>query len=378
MSSPLRIEKQEPAEPAPAVKAKRRVPRKVVVLTILALLVVVGGILGYRTIVFYEHHATTDDAQIDSHIDPVLPRVSGYVAEVLVKDNQPVRAGDVLVRIDPRDLQAKLDQEQAALLNAEAAVAVARAAVAGTQANVASARAKASSSQADLAAARTRQQQTAADLARYKALYAKEEVSQQQYDAASAAADAARAAVEAAGATAQSSRANIEAMSAQLAAAQRQVEAAEAQVAQHRATLEAARLQLSYAVVTAPVSGIVSKKAVEVGQFVQAGQPLLAVVQGHDTWVTANFKETQLAKMHPGQPVEIEVDAYPGRTFHGRVESLAAATGARFSLLPPDNATGNFTKVVQRVPVKIVFTDEPDTSRPLRVGMNVSVVVDVG
>src|SRR5262245_16898494 len=205
MSSPLRIEKQKAAEPAPAATPRRQVPRKVVVLTILALLVIVGGLLGVRTVLFYKHHATTDDAQIDSHIDPVLPRVSGYVAEVLVKDNQPARAGDVLVRIDPRDLQAKVDQEQAALLNAEAAVAVARAAVAGTQANVASARAKASSSQADLAAARTRQQQTAADLSRYQALYAKEEVSQQQYDAANAAADAARAAVEAAGATSQSS-----------------------------------------------------------------------------------------------------------------------------------------------------------------------------
>jgi membrane fusion protein (multidrug efflux system) len=281
------------------------------------------------------------------------------------------------VRIDPADLQAKVDQEQASLLNAQAAVSVAQAALAGTRATLAGTRAKATGSQADVAAARTRQEQAAADLARYTALWKKEEISQQQYDAARAAADSARAAADAARATAAAAGSTSEAAAAQIDAASRQIAAAEAQVAQHKAALEAAKLQLSYAVVTAPTSGVVSKKAVEVGQFVQAGQPLLAIVQGHDAWVSANFKETQLAKMHPGQQAEIEVDAYPGHTFHGRIESLAAATGARFSLLPPDNATGNFTKVVQRVPVKIVFTDAPDPKRPLRVGMNVAVVVNL-
>jgi membrane fusion protein (multidrug efflux system) len=349
-----------------------------VVLAVLALLAIAGGAFGLRTYLFYQHHATTDDAQIDGHIDPVLPRVSGYVSAVLVKENQHVNKGDLLVRIDPSDLQAKVDQEQAALLNAEAAVAVAQSAVASSRATLASSRAKATGNQADVAAARTRQQQAAADLARYQALWSKEEISQQQYDAARTAFDAARAAADAASATAASARANAESAAAQIQAAEQQVAAAQAQVAQHRATLEAARLQLSYATITAPVSGIVSRKSVEVGQLVQVGQPLLAIVQGHDTWVTANFKETQLSRMRPGQTAEIEVDAYPGVTFHGRVESLAAATGARFSLLPPDNATGNFTKVVQRVPVKIVFTDPPDPNRPLRVGMNVSVVVDFG
>jgi len=378
MSSPLRVEKSaEAPEPEPAPEPKKRGTRRIVVLTILALLVIAGGIFGFRTFVFYSHHATTDDAQVDGHIDPVLARVPGYVTEVLVQDNQPVKAGDVLVRIDPRDLQAKVDQEQAALINAQAAVSVAQANVANTRAAQASSRAKAASSQADVSAARTRQEQTAADLARYKTLADKEEISRQQYDAARAAADSARASAEAARSTAEASRSTADAAAAQIEAAQRQVAAAQASVAQHQATLEAAKLQISYAVVTAPVSGIVSKKAVEVGQFVQAGQPLLAIVQGTDTWVSANFKETQLAKMHPGQTAEIEVDAYPGHTFHGRVESLAAATGARFSLLPPDNATGNFTKVVQRVPVKIVFTDPSDPNRPLRVGMNVSVVVNL-
>ncbi|HTG34786.1 MAG TPA: HlyD family secretion protein [Thermoanaerobaculia bacterium] len=380
MSSPLRVEKSEPAEAAPANAPgrKRGGVRRIVILSVLAILILVGGVWGFQTVVFYKHHATTDDAQIDGNINPVLPRVSGYVQEVLVKDNQVVHPGDVLVRIDPADLQAKVDQEQAALLSAEAAVSVAEAAVAGARSTVVGSQATVASNQADVTAARTRAEQTAADLARYKQLLSKEEISQQQYDAAKAAADSARAAAEAARATTESSRATVMSGGSQIEAATRQVAAAQAQVAQHRATLEAARLQLAYATLKAPVAGIVSKKAVEVGQFVQAGQPLLAIVQGNqDTWVSANFKETQLARMHPGQKAEIEVDAYPGVTFHGQVESLAAATGARFSLLPPDNATGNFTKVVQRVPVKIVFTDAPDPRHPLRVGMNVNATVNL-
>jgi membrane fusion protein, multidrug efflux system len=353
MSSPLKLEKtiERPVEkpvdrqpektapaPEPPVKAETKTKggaRKYIILAILAILLIVGGVMGYRTLVFYGHHETTDDAQLDGHINPILPRVSGYVEEVRVNENQTVKAGDLLVKIDTRDLQAKMDQDQAALANARAAVAVNR---------------------ANVVAARTRHEKDAADVQRYKALRDKEEISRQQFDAAVATA---------------------EASAAQLQATQEQVAAAEAQVKQRQADIESARLQLSYAVLTAPVSGIVAKKNVEVGQLVQAGQPLLAIVDGKDTWVTANFKETQLAKMRVGQPVDIEVDAYPGKTFHGRVESLSAATGARFSLLPPDNATGNFTKVVQRVPVKIVFTDPPDPQRPLRVGMNVSVVVNV-
>jgi membrane fusion protein (multidrug efflux system) len=381
MSSPLRVEKTAPAEASPASvpPPKRGGIKRIVILSVLAILILVGGIWGFRMIEFYGHHATTDDAQIDGNINPVLPRVSGYVTDVLVQDNQPVKPGDLLVKIDPSDLQAKVDQEQAAVLNAQAAVSVAQAAVAGARATAAGSQAKVASNQADVVAARTRAEQTAADLARYKTLVSKEEISQQQYDAARAAADSARASADAARATTESSRATVQSAAAQIEAATRQVAAAQASVAQHQATLEAARLQLSYVVIKAPVAGIVSKKNVEVGQFVQAGQPLLAIVQGNgEVWVSANFKETQLAKMHPGQTATIEVDAYPGVTFHGRVESLAAATGARFSLLPPDNATGNFTKVGQRVPVKIVFTDPPDPRHPLRVGMNVNATVNLG
>jgi membrane fusion protein (multidrug efflux system) len=319
------------AEPAP-----RRRRRKFIPWLIAALVVGAGIVYGVRTIAFYRHHAETDDAQIEGHIDPVLPRVSGYVTEIDVDDNQRVARGDVLLRIDTRDLQAKIETAQGALETARAQVAVAR---------------------ANVSAAETARGRATGDLTRYSALRQKQEISQQQYDAARAAADAA---------------------TAQRSAALQSVAAARAQVAQKQADLDLARLQLSYATVAAPSSGIVSKKNVEVGELVQAGQPLMAIVQDARVWVVANYKETQLRRMRVGQPVTFEVDAYPNHVFHGRVDSFAAATGAKFSLLPPDNATGNFTKVVQRSPVKIVPTDPPDPRFPLRAGMSVTTIVDLG
>jgi len=317
-------------EPAP-----RRGPRRFVPWIIFALVLGAGTFYGVRTVSFYRHHAETDDAQIEGHIDPVLPRVSGYVTEVRVDDNQRVSAGDVLLKIDTRDLEAKIQTAEGAVQNARAQVAVAR---------------------ANVAAAETARQRTAGDVARYAPLRKNEEISQQQFDAARSAADAA---------------------SAQRSAAAQSVTAAQGQVAQKQADLDLARLQLSYAVVAAPSSGIVSRKSVEVGELVQAGQPLMAIVQDASVWVVANYKETQLRRMRVGQTVTFEVDAYPKHDFHGRVDSFAAATGARFSLLPPDNATGNFTKVVQRIPVKIVPTDPPDARFPLRAGMSVTTIVNL-
>ena len=329
-TSPPALVKADGTEPQ---QRKKGGARRAIFLSILVLAVLAGVGFGIKEVTFYRHHAETDDAQIEGHIDPVLPKVSGYVTEVLVDDNQKVSAGQVIIKIDTRDLQAKGDTARAALENSRAKVAVAS---------------------ANVSSARTEAVRTANDLVRYGALRQKEEISQQQYDAAKAAADSTAAAVS---------------------AAERAVTAAQADAAQKKADLDYALLQLSYATVTAPASGLVAKKNVEVGQFVQAGQPLLAIVEDSETWVVANFKETQLKKMRVGQPVEIEVDAYPKQVFHGRVESLAPATGARFALLPPDNATGNFTKVVQRVPVKIVFTEPPDPSRPLRAGMSVNAIV---
>ncbi len=346
-------EKRETSQPAlkPVEPEKKEAPRVVgadgekvpaagrkgggrkIGLLLLVMAVLAGVGFGVKEVVFYRHHAETDDAQVEGHIDPVLPKVSGFVTQVLIRDNQKVEKGQLLLKIDTGDLQAKAETARAALENARAKVAVAR---------------------ANVSSARTQSVKAAADFARYAALRKKEEVSQQQYDAIRAAADSAAEAVT---------------------AAEQGVGAAQAEAGQKKADLDFAQLQLSYAEVLAPASGTVSKKNVEVGQFVQAGQPLLAIVEDVESWVVANFKETQLKKMRVGQPVEIEIDAYPKAIFHGKVESFSAATGAKFALLPPDNATGNFTKVVQRVPVKIVFTDPPDPARPLRAGMSVNAIV---
>ena len=324
----------KPAEAAPE-PARKGSTGKVVLLALLAIGLVAGGVYGWRTIHFYQAHVETDDAQVEAHIDPVIPKVAGYVREVLVDDNQRVRQGDRLLTIDDRDYRSRAATAEGELGNARAAVAVAK---------------------STMAAAQTNREKTAADLQRYAALRTKEEISQQQYDAAKAAADAAV---------------------AQVQADEAQVAAASAKVKQMEANLDFAKLQESYVAVAAPESGVVSRKNVEVGQYVQAGQPLLAIVSDGMPWVVANFKETQLKKMRVGQPVSIEVDAYPKYVFHGKVDSIAAATGAKFSLLPPDNATGNFTKVVQRVPVKIVLDGPADPVRPLRAGMSVTATVDV-
>jgi membrane fusion protein (multidrug efflux system) len=302
----------------------------------LGLLVAAGLVFAVQTIFFYLHHVETDDAQIEGHIDPVLARVAGYVADVMVSENQRVAAGQVLVRVDPRDFQSKVNQAQAALTSAQAAVAVAR---------------------ANVEASKSRREKTSTDLTRAATLFQQHVISPQEHDAARAAADAAE---------------------AEYQAAVRQVIAAEAQVAQRQADLDYAQLQLSYTTVVASAPGFVSKKSVEVGQFIEASQPLMAVVRDGDVWVVANFKETQLRKMRVGQAVTVKVDAYPGEVFSARVESIGFATGAKFALLPPDNATGNFVKVVQRIPIKIVLIGDPDPNHPLRVGMNVTAIVNVG
>ncbi len=329
------MEARAQAAAKPDSKPQRSRTRRIIAFGFLAVILIAGAVFAIRTVAFYKHHAETDDAQIEAHIDPVLPRISGYVTEVDVRDNEPVRSGQLLLRIDTRDLQAKAATALGAVQSAQAQVSVA---------------------QASVASAKTAGIKADQDLARYRALRQKEEISQQQFDAAKAAADAAKAQVD---------------------GAVQQVHAATAQVAQKQADLDWARLQLSYSTVAAPASGMISKKDVEVGQLVEAGQPLMAIVEGSEVWVVANFKETQLRRMRAGQRVDFTVDAYPKKVFAGRVESFAAATGARFSLLPPDNATGNFTKVIQRIPVKIVPTDPPDARYPLRAGMSVNAVVDI-
>jgi len=372
---------------------------------------------------FYFHNReSTDDAQVDGHITPVASKIYGRVAEVLVQDNEQVKAGQVLVKIDPRDYQASLDQAKAALALAESEAQSAGVDVPRTRENVASgtssadaqlagaeadmARAEATHDQArtaDLAWARANvdksranAQLAQADLARYSPLLAKGEISKQQYDAAKADAtasalkadqeklaqaersvditraqlNAAKARIDQAHATVSSAHAEVMQVKMRSADAQAKL----AKVQQARAALEAAQLNLSYTEIVAPVAGVSTHKQVEAGQIVQAGQGLLVVVPLQDVWVTANFKETQLKNMKPGQKAEVNVDTY-GKTFPGHVDSIAGATGAVLSLLPPENATGNYVKVVQRIPVKIVLDPIPPEKAILRPGMNVDATV---
>ncbi len=354
---------------------RRKKTRPIVIRSVVAAVLLAAAAWGVMTIRFLSTHAETDDAQVEAHIAPVLPKVSGYVTDVLVEDNQKVTAGQPLVRIDPRELATRVNGAQAAVENARAKVDVAAASADSAKTAVAVARAAEAGARANLASAKVALQKATSDLARLTPLHEKQEVSRQQYDAAVSARDAALAHVEAANAQIASATAQVATAERQAAAAVQHVAEARTDVQQKDAALSDARLQASYVTIVAPASGTVSKKNVEVGQFVQTGQPLLAVVDDARPWVVANFKETQLRKMRVGQEVEVDVDAYPGHPFKGRVESLSGATGAKFALLPPDNATGNFVKVVQRVPVKIVLTEAPDALHPLRAGMSVGAVV---
>lgn len=386
--------------------------------------VVVLAVAGYFVWQYYSVRESTDDAQVDSHITPISAKVGGTVIAVNIDDNQYVKADTILVRLDPRDYEVALQRAQAdvatarstalaaqtgvpitstttasRLAAAQANVQAARAALDAAQKEVDVARAQLGSAQARLREAQAKNVWAQGDLERMKQLIAKDEISRQQYDAALAAADQARAAVDSAqAAVAQAdqgvpvaeshvaqaraaltqAQAGVEAAQTapqEVAVTRAQFSSAEARVRQYQASLAQAQLNLEYTTVKAPISGIVSKKSVEPGQIVQPGQPLLAIVPLDDIWVTANFKETQLTRMRPGQPALISVDAYGGRSYNGRVESIAAATGARFSLLPPENASGNYVKVVQRVPVKILLEKGQYPQHLLRPGMSVNATV---
>ncbi len=360
--------------------------------TALVTVAVVGLVVVLAAWRYYAVRESTDDAQLAAHVSPVSARVGGTVLEVPVQDNQQVEKGTLLVRIDPRDLQVALARAEADLAENEASARAARTTVprtsttagaqeTGADSDVAAAEARLAAARAQLREAEARERQTAADVERFKPLLAKDEVSRQQFDAASTAADAARAAREAAAAAVSGAEKAVAAASARLVQARTSREqvaivdaraaSASAKAEMARAALEQARLNLGYAEVRAPVAGVVSRRSVEVGQVVQPGQPLLALVDLDEVWVTANFKENQLASIKPGQPATVAVDAFGGRKYRGHVDSIAAATGARFSLLPPENATGNYVKVVQRVPVKIVLEPGQDPERRLRPGMSV-------
>ena len=341
---------QAPAEAAPAHGRRRGRKRRIALVVII--LLALAGVIYY---LWSRQFETTDDAFLETNITNLAIRVAGQVQEVKIDDNQEVRAGELLVSIDPRDLQAKVDQARSALAAARSQAEVA-------QAQVKAAQAAAEQVRAQLAGAQAQNQRAQEDLRRFESLFKENVTSQQQYQLALATAKSTQAAMEAA-------QKAVGAADAQVAQAVAGVQAAQDRVGQAQAALAQAELNLSYARVTAPISGRVTSKNVDIGDYLQVGQPLLALVPS-EFWVVANFKETQLTRMRPGLAVTIKIDAYPARKFRGHVESIQRGSGAVFSLLPPENATGNYVKVVQRVPVKIVF-DEPLGDVPLGPGMSV-------
>jgi membrane fusion protein (multidrug efflux system) len=387
-------------------------------LLLIPLILLATGYFVYAN--YFANRESTDDAQIDGHINPVAAKVSGNVIAINVQDNQFVKAGTVVVNIDPRDYKVALERAQADLAAAESAAAAAHTQVpitsttTSSQVNLAdagiehaegvravsakeveTARARLVSAQARVRETQAGYTKASQDLERMKMLIAKDEISKQQYDAAVAAADAARAARDSAQAAVEEASKSIEAAQArvvqaeagikqamanlqatrsapeQMAVSRSNAQTALARVKLAQAALHQAELNMEYTEVKAPIDGMISQRRVELGQYVQTGQPLLAIIGLHDVWVTANYKENQLRHMRPGQKAVVTVDAYGGRRFEGHVDSIAAATGARFSLLPPENATGNYVKVVQRVPVKIVIDKGVDAEHPLRPGLSV-------
>jgi membrane fusion protein (multidrug efflux system) len=345
--------------PVPPPRPNRRRAR--VIIIVLALLILIAGVVAYY-IVFVEPYESTDDAFIDGYVTYISPRVSGPVLRLLIRDNEWVNEGDPLLEIDDRDYQTELAQATANLATAKSRVAEAKTVITVDQA-------KADEQKAAVVSAEAIAERAEADRRRYESVQSNA-VSRSQLDLAKTQASSTSADVEVAREQAKASEAQVESDRAEL-------ETAISQIGQAEAALKQAGLNLSYTKIAAPISGRITHRTVEQGAYVQVGQALLAIVP-KEVWVTANFKETQLKNMKPGQPVTIRVDAYPGHKFKGKVDSLQAGSGASFSLLPPENAVGNYVKVVQRVPVKILF-DEPinETNEDIAPGMSVEPKVRV-
>jgi membrane fusion protein, multidrug efflux system len=400
-------------------KAPRRGRKRLVraiVLPIALAAVAAGSFYAWK---YFSAYESTDDAQVDGNINAISARINGYVVDVLVDDERYVKAGEVLARIDPKDYQVALAQAEANLAAAEASFQSSRtdvpvistttssqltsarsgkvdavAALAGAQRQLSAARARLVTAQANVREAEATYKKIADDVVRYKMLVDKEEIAQQIYDtavntanSANATIDARRAAVAEAEDNVRVAQSAVDQANARIAQADASIDAAltapqqvaisqaraktsQAQVLEKRAAVDQAQLNLSYCTIVAPVSGIVEKKSVEVGSNVSPGQELMAVVPLDDIWVTADFKETQLHQMRAGQPVTFSVDAY-GREYKGKVTGIAGASGSRLSLLPPENATGNFVKVVQRLPVRIDIDPNQNSDHRLRPGMSV-------
>jgi membrane fusion protein (multidrug efflux system) len=379
-TEPASIDEASQQEPEPLVvkNAQARPPKRLkrwLTMGLVAAVLLGAGSYGWSYWQWAQVHVSTDNAFIDGHIVQVSSRVMGHVARVYVDDNQVVHKGDLLVELDPADFAAALAEAAGKLAAAQADLTAARSAVVEAQSQVAASEASVAQAKAEAASRNAELQRATEDLAQYTRARSSGGISatewakiETQKRTAQAAYDAAQKAVAAAEAQVSESRAVIESRQGQVAVADAQIKAAQAAV-------DKAQLNLSYTKITAATDGRITRKSVEPGNFLIPGQPVLAIVEP-DVWVTANFKETQLAHMKPGQQVEMEVDAYPGMKLHGHVDSIQQGAGARFSLLPPENATGNYVKVVQRVPVKIVPDELPADGRILGPGMSVVPIVE--
>jgi membrane fusion protein (multidrug efflux system) len=348
-----------PVSSAPPPAAPAKTGRKILIRVIILLIVAGLIVAGWKYWQYSSQFATTDDAFIDGHISQVSTQVAGRVTAIAISDNEKVKAGQLLLQLDPRNFQQQVDQARAQRAQAVAQLDQARAQVGVLQANIDQAEANVRVTQADFI-------QAQADFARYRAVDPKA-ITRQQIDNANAALRSAQAKLDANREAAAAARAQLTAQNAQIEAADANVKIADVAIAN-------AELQLSYTKVTAPQDGQVTKRTVELGNYVVPGQSLLAVV-APQMWVTANFKETQLAAMHPGQDVTVTVDACPDLKLHARIDSFQAGSGNAFSALPAENATGNYVKVVQRVPVKIVFDDAQVSDCHMAPGMSVAPAV---
>ena len=354
-------------------KARKRNP---IFLIILIILVIGGAWFGISKYIYAQHHEETDDAQISADITPVIPRVAGYIKEIKVNDNQNVKKGDTLLLLDDRDFVIKLEEAQAALNAAKSNLEIAKATTSAAKANISTSQASVGTIDAQIDAAKVNVWRTSQDYERYSNLVKDHSITQQQYEQALAAKQTAEKQLQILQEQKKQASSQTNAVAVQSNATAQQIGAANSVVQQRQVEVDAAKLNLSYTAVIAQQDGLVSKINVQPGQFVQAGQALFSVVHSNSIWVTANFKETQINKMRAGQKVVVTADAFGKHEFEAKVASFSPATGSTFSLLPPDNATGNFVKTVQRVPIRIEFTNSSDSLiHQLRPGMNVSVDV---
>ncbi len=354
---------------------KKKTNKKfVIIFTVLLLL---GGTYGVYKYVHSLTHETTDDAQIEKNMNPIIPRVAGYVTKVYIKDNDFVKKGDTLFTIDNKDYLVKVEDAKAALIAAEGNFAASKADIESASANIAVSDANVQSAGGTIETAKIRLGRVSNDFDRYNNLYKNHSITKQQFEQALAAKQEAESQLRILKEQQKASAYQKSVIVAKSNVSTKQTEVAAANIKRAQAMLDAAILNLDYTVITAAIDGQVSKISIQPGQYLQPGQSLFYIINNAEAWVIANFKETQLNKMVIGQKVTLKVDAYPDSKFEGTITSFSPATGARFSLLPPDNATGNFVKTIQRLPVKISLDGSNDVEKIklLRPGMNVDVDV---